>query len=121
MPDDDVNASPLNHATAETTSHHAEVKPKYGAMFHCTVDRLEPTPAGPLALLELPSGEVVPVPAVLLPEGLKAGDVLAIQHTSQAVVIRQDTIEASRRHKRLSRLRAQIAARSQDDGGDLEL
>lgn len=90
-------------------------------MFHCTVDRLEPTPTEPLALLELPSGEVVPVPAILLPEGLEAGDVLAVQHTSQGVVIRQDTIEATRRHERLSRLRAQIAARSQDDGGDLEL
>jgi hypothetical protein len=119
MADDDVNSRLDNAATA--TSRNAETNTGYGAIFYCTIDRLEPTSHELLALLELPSGEVVPVPAALLPEGLEAGDVLAVQHTSQAVVIRQDTIEASKRHERLSKLRAQIAARSEDDGGDLEI
>ncbi len=44
-----------------------------------TVDALEDTPHGPVARLERPDGETVDVPARHLPDGVREGDLLAVQ------------------------------------------
>lgn len=44
-----------------------------------TVDALEDTPHGPVARLERPDGSTVDVPARHLPDGVREGDLLAVQ------------------------------------------
>ncbi|WP_337192975.1 DUF3006 domain-containing protein [Deinococcus xianganensis] len=44
-----------------------------------TVDALEDTPRGPVARLERPDGSTVDVPARHLPDGVREGDLLAVQ------------------------------------------
>ena len=50
-----------------------------------TVDALEDTPHGPVARLERPDGETVDVPARHLPDGVREGDLLAVQNGPDGV------------------------------------
>jgi len=53
-----------------------------------TVDALEDTPRGPVARLERPDGETVDVPARHLPDGVREGDLLAVQDGPDGVSFR---------------------------------
>ncbi|WP_189073409.1 DUF3006 domain-containing protein [Deinococcus sedimenti] len=53
-----------------------------------TVDAIEDTPRGPVARLERPDGETVDVPARHLPDGVREGDLLAVQDGPDGVIFR---------------------------------
>lgn len=60
------------------------------------VDGLEDTPRGRVARLELPDGRTTDLPLSVLPDGLKEGDLLAVQEGPDGLsarVLAQETAE----------------------------
>lgn len=91
-------------------------------VLHGVVDRLEPRPGYlPWVMLEMPAGDVVAVPSELLPEAVQEGDVVAIIRAGSSVTLTLDPDEKARRYQHARELRARLAARSHDDGGDIDV
>ena len=91
-------------------------------VLHCVVDRLESRPGFlPWVMLEMPAGDVLQIPSELLPEAVQEGDVVAIIRGSSSVTLQLDPEEKAHRHQYARELRARLAGRSHDDGGDVDV
>lgn len=99
-----------------------DVENAVNKVLHCVVDRLESRPGFlPWVMLEMPAGDVLRIPSELLPEGIQEGDVVAITRGGSSVTLHLDSQEKARRREYARELRARLAARSQDDGGDVDV
>lgn len=66
---------------------------------HWTVDGIEDSPRGPLARLERGDGSTFDLPLHLLPEGLREGDLLAVQDGPDGVAVRILVAETLERYE----------------------
>ncbi len=94
-------------------AHHPQALPEHGAELpaatgqtaegqppeHWTVDGIEDSPRGPLARLERDDGNTFNLPLRALPEGLREGDLLAVQDGPDGVTVRILLAETMERHE----------------------
>lgn len=85
-----------------------------------TVDAIEDTPRGPVARLERPDGQTVDVPARHLPDGVREGDLLAVQDGPDGVIFRALPQETQERREhaqaKLDALNARQAPPTNEQG-----
>ncbi|CAM3558628.1 DUF3006 domain-containing protein [Deinococcus saxicola] len=96
--------------------------PETEAQERWTVDGIEDSPRGPLARLERGDGSTFDLPLHLLPEGLREGDLLAVQDGPDGVTVHILVAGTLERHETAqAQLEALNNAESdvQDDDGEI--